>query len=52
MAWLSLTYENPRGFSTRFLFAKLGTKPRNKPYTTTLAFVFTFIKTHPSKNSN
>jgi hypothetical protein len=24
MAWLSPTYENPRGFSIRFLFAKLG----------------------------
>ena len=23
--WLSPTYENPRGFSIRFLFAKLGT---------------------------
>jgi hypothetical protein len=24
MAWLSPTYENPRGFSIPFLFAKLG----------------------------
>ena len=23
--WFSPTYENPRGFSIRFLFAKLGT---------------------------
>jgi hypothetical protein len=29
MAWLERTYENPRGFSIRFLFAKLGAQPRH-----------------------
>ena len=33
--WFSPTYENPRGFSIRFLFAKL----RAKPYTNTLAVI-------------
>ena len=33
----STTSENPRGFSIRFLFAKLRAEPRNKPYTNTLA---------------
>ena len=33
----SSTPENLRGFSIRFLFAKLHAKPRNKPYTKPLA---------------
>jgi hypothetical protein len=37
IACFLLTYENPRGFSIRFLFTKLLTKPRNKPYTTNVA---------------
>jgi hypothetical protein len=27
--WFSPTYENPRGFSIRFLFAKLGAETRH-----------------------
>ena len=34
----SPTSENPRGFSIRFLFAKLRAKPRNKPYTNTMMY--------------
>ena len=30
MAWFSPTYENPRGFSIRFVFAKLVAETRNE----------------------
>ena len=29
IAWYEPTYENPRGFSIRFVLAKLVAKPRN-----------------------
>jgi len=31
--WFSPTYENPRGFSIPFLFAKLGAQTRHSSYT-------------------
>mgnify|MGYP003118317051 CR=1 FL=1 len=50
IAWSVFTYENPRRFSIQLLFAKLRAKPRNKPYTSTLA---TRLKTNkPNRNFN
>ena len=37
----SPTSENPRGFSIRFLFAKLRAKPRNVSYTKPLYAILT-----------
>ena len=41
IAWFSPTYENPLGFSIRYLFTKISAEIRNKAYSNTLAFIMT-----------
>ena len=36
IAWFSPTYENPLGFSIRYLFTKISAEIRNKAYSNTL----------------
>lgn len=40
----SPTSENPKGFSIRFLFAKLYSEARNKPYKNTVYVIKTGLK--------